>query len=265
MISKLKLLPVVLCFLVFFSISVSADDTRDIYIYGDQDDISSYVSVPAGTEQLKKDWYYGDFENDIYLNSSLLRALSVFVWHAGIYDHVSYSDLSSWASVILLDCQIKGDYSFVEACDFVDWFLPSDSFQAQCFIGFSPAFVSQFDVYYRNLLDSLGLSYSDYSFVLNSVVYNEYFYNSPFSYVYYQDHVAPFVYPSHVVFESYMQYLEGYDGGGLIQFFNTLWDSLDVTKLTSWLPPVIAGQFILYFGMFASLLVFLLVIKVLHG
>ena len=262
--TKSKIFLFVLLFVFSFSFFVSAADTRDTYVYGDQDNISAYVSVPAGTEQLKKDWFYDDFET-LYLDSSLLRALSVFVWHAGIYDLVSPDDLQSWASVILLDCQLKGDYSFIEACDFVDWILPSDSFQAQCFIGFSPAFASQFDVYYRNLLDSLGLSYSDHSFVLNSVVYNEYFYNSPFSYVYYQDHVSPFVYPSHVVFETYMQYLEGYDGGGLIQFFNTLWDSFDISVLTSWLPPAIAGQFVSYFALFASLLVFLLIIKVLHG
>ena len=262
--SKLKILPFVLCFLVLFSISVSADDTRDTYIYGVQDGISSYVTVPAGTEQVTKDWWY-TVQGNTWLNTSLSRALSVFVWYAGLYDFVSYDDLQGWANVILLDCQIKGDYSFVEACDFVDWLLPSDTFQAQCLVGFSPAFSSQFDVYYRNLLDSLDLSYAEYPFVLNSVVYNEYFYNSPFAYVYYENFETIYVYPSHVSLVTYMDYLEDYDGGGLIQFFNTLWDSLDVTKLTSWLPPVIAGQFILYFGMFVSLLVFLLVIKVLHG
>lgn len=264
MTSKVKLLPFVFCFLVLFSFSISAADTRDTFVYGDQDNISAYVSVPAGTELPTHAWYYADNMQG-ELTTPLLRALAVFVWHAGIYDQVSYSDLSSWASVILLDCQIRNDYTFIEACDFVDWLYPMDSFEAQYVVAFSPAFVSQFDTYYRNLLDSLDLSYADYAFYLNSVVYTETFYNSPFSYVYYQDFVAPYVYPSHVVLEPYIEYLESYDGGGLLNMFSILWDSLDIASFTSWLPPAIAGQFISYFAMFVSLLVFLLIIKVLHG
>ena len=259
----------ILVFALFLicSLSISAADSEyklmDIHVYGSLDGISSYVASPLNTvPNTSTDWYYKSLSQS--LDNGLLRAVALFTYQAGL--DLSFQDIQSWSNVILLDCQLKGDYSFVEACQFTYWFYPDSIANFSYYVGFSSGFVSQWGIYYNNILSEMGMTFNEKPFTLVSTYYSDSFYSKSTCYVpvlHERPNITSFI--SDILFLPVNDYLLTNTSGGLLDIFQTFFSTIDINVLTGWLPPLLASPFIAYYAIFLTLLGFLVTIKILHG
>ncbi len=216
-------------------------------------------------------WYYPTGFMNVSapsISNKIDRFLSLILFNSSLDSSLfSFDDIQSWRSSIFLDEQLKNDYTFTNSCsEFVGYYNLLSS-KNPVYVGFSPLFVQQLNSYYKSFCDSIGVDSSLYPLNFDSVYsgLGEWYLQSGV-YVYYYRSSSGFssIYPDKLFLVSYNQYLLE-KSSGLLNFWLTLSDRIDIPSFVSWLPSAISNQFVFYFASFFALSVILVGIKILHG